>query len=108
VATKTEELATSLQLEVARAVAQLEGLKDEVRKADLVEIRDTLMKVHTHITVVDVPKLIAQFATLQEQVAELKKWRDERDRRSWQFWLGVGMCVLTLFVNLFVIPRKSP
>lgn len=67
-ATKTEELITTVQLEVARAVTQLDGLREEVQKADLIGLRESLEKVG----VLDIPVLIAQIATLQEQVAELK------------------------------------
>jgi hypothetical protein len=95
VATKTEELIASVQVEVARALTQLESLKDEVRKADLIDVRESLAP----LAVLNIPALLSQVATLQEQVTELKKWREERERRWWQFWLGVGICALTFTLN---------
>ncbi len=85
-ATKTEELIHSLQT--------------EVKDADLVELRVRLAALDSRLNVVDFPTLIAQIASLQEQVFELKKWREERERRAWQFWLGVGVCALTFAANL--------
>ena len=95
-ATKAEELIASLQLDLARAVAQLDGLQDQVQKADLIGVRESLAK----LGVLNIPALIAQIATLQEQVAELKKWREEYERKRWQFWLGVGICGVTFTANL--------
>lgn len=94
--TKAEELLSSVQLELARAIAQIESLKAEVRQADLPAIRDALAK----LDVLNPAALLTKIATLEEQVAELKKWREERDRRGWQFWLGVGICGLTFTANL--------
>ena len=95
-ATKAEELIHSVQLEVTRAVEQLGHLKDEVRNAKLLEVRENLATSG----VLNIPQLIAEIATLQEQVAELKKWREETERRKWQFWLGVGICAITFSANL--------
>lgn len=105
-ATKTEELIHELQIELTRLLAVLNTLQTEVRDADLRAVRERIRHIESLLAVIDVPKVLTRVATLEEQVAELKKWREERDRRNWQFWLGVGMVVFTLFVNLFVAPWK--
>jgi hypothetical protein len=105
-ATKTEELIHELQIELTRLLAVLNTLQTEVRDADLRAVRERIRHIESLLAVIDIPKVLTRVATLEEQVAELKKWRDERDRRNWQFWLGVGMVIFSLFVNLFVAPWK--
>ena len=36
------------------------------------------------------------------QQAESKKREEENDRRRWQFWLGVGVVVITFVANLTI------
>jgi hypothetical protein len=105
-ATKTEDLIHELQIELTRLLAVLNTLQTEVRDADLRAVRERIRHIESLLAVIDVPKVLTRVATLEEQVAELKKWRDERDRRNWQFWLGFGMVIFSLFVNLFVAPWK--
>ena len=106
------ELIRELQLEIAKLIVQINGLKDEVRTAGLTDLREKLAKFEERLSSVDWINFVTQLATLQEQVSELKKWRDERDRRQWQFWLGVGICGLTftanLVVNLLIFFARKP
>jgi hypothetical protein len=64
------------------------------------------------LDVINIPQLIAHVATLQEQVAELKKWKEESDRRRWQVLLAIGVCVLTftsnIVINLLLFFARKP
>ena len=57
-------------------------------------------------------ELIARIAVLESQLAELKEREKENDRRRWQFWLGVGVVVVTfvanLTINLLMFFAKKP
>ena len=99
-ATKTEELLHSLQTELTRVVSVVEGLQTQVRDAEMGKLREHIAVFNARLADLSLPVLLAQIATLQEQVAELKKWKEERERRWWQFWLGVGICSLTFTANL--------
>jgi hypothetical protein len=77
------ELIREVQVEMARLLQRLDGFQDEVNKADLLQVRERL-------------------AVLESLVAELKKQAEEKDRRWWQFWLGVGVVVLTFAANLTI------
>lgn len=107
-ATKVEELVNSVNLEVARAAEQIASLKDEVRAAELLKVHEALARLE----VLNIPVLLAQIATLQEQVAELKKWKEESDRRRWQVLLAIGVCVLTftsnIVINLLLFFARKP
>src|SRR3954454_21023695 len=72
------ELIRELQLEVAKLISELNGLSDEVRKADLLGARDRLTKLEASLNTLDVPSVLVQLGVIQEQLTELKKWpRDE-------------------------------
>jgi predicted nuclease with TOPRIM domain len=43
-----------------------------------------------------------RLAVLEAQHAELKKQFDEKDRRWWQFWVGVGLVGVTFVANLVI------
>lgn len=96
------ELVEDLQRELAQLQAELGLVQQVIDNAEMRQLRDRMAKIEA----LDAGAILRKVATLEEQVAELKKWREERDRRNWQFWLGVGMVVFTLFVNLFVAPWK--
>jgi ribosomal protein L29 len=100
------QLIEELQRELARLRVALSLVQQDIERAEMHELRDRITKIEALLTVLDAAAILRKIATLEEQVAELKKWREERDRRNWQFWLGVGMVVFTLFVNLFVAPWK--
>lgn len=103
-ATKMEELMKSVQLELARALTRLDGLSEEVQKAEIARIRESLAKLED----INATVLLAQVATLHEQVAELKKWKEETERRRWQMVVGVFLCVLTFSANLIVNLVRKP
>ena len=75
------ELIREIQLETVRLLQRLDSFQDEVKNADLLQIRERL-------------------AVLEILVAELKKREEETDRRRWQLWLGIAVCVLTFGANL--------
>lgn len=87
------EMIRELQIETARLLQRLDSLEDEVSRADLLQARERL-------------------AVLESQIAELKKQFEENDRRRWQFWLGVGVVVITfvanLTINLLMFFAKKP
>jgi hypothetical protein len=66
---------------VTRIVQRLDSLQDEVKSAELAKVRERL-------------------AVLESLLAELKKQFEERDRRWWQFWVGVSAIGLTFVANL--------
>ena len=51
--------------------------------------------------------LISRLATAEEQLSELKKWRDESDRRRWQTQLLFFGSLLTLAIQLTVLFLKK-
>lgn len=77
------DLIRELQLELTRVVERLDSLREQVSKADLMRITERL-------------------AVLESQLAELKKQFEERDRRWWQFWVGVSAIGITFVANLVV------
>jgi ribosomal protein L29 len=100
------QLIEELQRELTQLRVALSLVQQDIERAEMHELRDRITKIEALLSVLDAAAVLRKVATLEEQVAELKKWREERDRRNWQFWLGVGMVVFTLFVNLFVAPWK--
>ena len=100
------QLIEELQRELTQLRVALSLVQQDIERAEMHELRDRFTKIEALLSVLDAAAVLRKVATLEEQVAELKKWREERDRRNWQFWLGVGMVVFTLFVNLFVAPWK--
>ena len=101
-ASKVEDLIHTIQVEVAKIIANLDGVKNELGRGDFTEIRERISKLEALLSVADFRELLTRIATLEEQNAELKKWKDERDRRNWQFWLGIGMCVFTFTANIVI------
>jgi ribosomal protein L29 len=100
------QLIEELQRELTQLRVALSLVQQDIERAEMHELRDRITKIEALLSVLDAAAVLRKVATLEEPVAELKKWREERDRRNWQFWLGVGMVVFTLFVNLFVAPWK--
>ena len=97
-ATKTEELIQNVQLEVTRIVAELDAMKHEVRAADLIQLRERLAKLDALLGLVNFTELISRIATLEEQITDHKKWREESDRRRWQTQLLFFGSLLTLAI----------
>ena len=106
-ATKTEELIQNVQLEVTRIVAELDAMKHEVRAADLIQLRERLAKLDALLGLVNFTDLISRIATLEEQNVELKRWREESDRRRWQTQLLFFGSLLTLDIQLTVLFLKK-
>lgn len=69
---------------------------------DVVKLNERVQAIKDEITRVDLVKVLERIAVVENQLAELKKRDEERDRRSWQFWLGVGVVVLTFAANLTI------
>ena len=106
-ATKTEELIQNVQLEVTRIVAELDAMKHEVRAADLIQLRERLAKLDALLGLVNFTERISRIATLEEQNVELKRWREESDRRRWQTQLLFFGSLLTLASQLTVLFLKK-
>ena len=106
-ATKTEELIQNVQLEVTRIVAELDAMKHEVRAADLIQLRERLAKLDALLGLVNFTELISRIATLEEQNVELKRWREESDRRRWQTQLLFFGSLLTLAIQLTMLFLKK-
>lgn len=101
------ELIRELQRELAKLIAELNGLRDEVRRADLLATRDRLTKLEATLDTLDIPAVLVQLGVLQEQIAELKKWREEVGRRVMQVGLLFGASLLTLAIQLVVLFLKK-
>src|SRR5688500_10970764 len=101
------ELIRDLQIEVTKLLGQLDGLKDEIRKAELLATRDRLTKLESVLETVDIPAVLVQLGVIQEQIGELKKWRDELERKRWQVTMLFGGCLLTLLVQLALLTIKK-
>lgn len=81
--TELLELIRDLEVEVARQAERQNVTRVALEEVNLVGIRERL-------------------AVLESQIAEIKKREEENDRRRWQFWLGVGVVVLTFVANLTI------
>ena len=51
--------------------------------------------------------MLVQLGVLQEQIAELKKWRDESARQVFQVGLLFGGSLLTLAIQLAILFLKK-
>ena len=96
------DLLDVLRLEHVQLRAQVDTQRVEFDKVGFIQIRDRLARIESLLELAHFGELIGKIATLEEQTAELKKWKDERDRRNWQFWLGIGMCVFTFTANIVI------
>ena len=101
------ELIRELQLEVTRLTEQLTSIKEEVRKAELLATRDRLTKLEAILETVDVPTLLVQLGGIQEQLADLRRWRDETERRRFQVNTVFLGCVFTLFIQIVLVFIKK-
>ena len=102
-----KELIGELHLEVTKLIAELNGLRDEVRRAELLNTRDRLIKLESVLDTVDIPAVLVQLGVIQEQVAKLKKWRDENERQRVQYNLVFMGCLLTVFVQIVIVFIKK-
>lgn len=101
------ELIRELQLEVSRLTEQLSALKEEVRKAELLDTRDRLTKLEAMLATLNVPAVLVQLGVLQEQLSELKKWREETERRRVQTNMVFLGCILTLVIQIVLVFIKK-
>jgi hypothetical protein len=97
----------NFQVEVTKLIAELKGLREEVRQAELLSIRDRLTKLESVLGTLDIPALLVQIGVLQEQIAELRKWREEADRRRWQVLMLFAGSLLTLLVQIALLAVKK-
>ncbi len=44
----------------------------------------------------------SKIAVVESLLDELKRREEENDRRRWQFWLGVGVVIITFVANLTI------
>jgi hypothetical protein len=98
------ELISELRTELEVLRAQLNSLHKEMdlNRPEFVQLRDRVIKVESLLDLAKTAELFRQVPVLQEQVTELKKWREETDRRKGQFWIGVGICAITFVSNVVV------
>ncbi|VTT96379.1 unnamed protein product [Gemmataceae bacterium] len=101
------EAVRDLQIELNKLISHVDGIKDEIRRASLLEIRERLTKLEPTLETLDIPAVLVQLGVLQEQIAELKKWRDESARRVFQVGLLFGGSLLTLGIQLAVLFLKK-
>lgn len=106
------ELIAELRGELGILRAELESLNTAFDRPEYLRVRERIAKIESLLAVVDPTALIRKVATLEEQVAELKKWKEESDRRRWQVLLAVGVCVLTftsnIVINLLLFFARKP
>jgi tetrahydromethanopterin S-methyltransferase subunit G len=97
------ELIRHLQDEVVRLSAALGPLREQLERADFVQVRERLAVVEQRLAEFDAAR--AQFerlAVIEDRLGELAKWKDEREKRNWQLLaLGVG-AVLSLLGGIVV------
>lgn len=122
----TAELLRDLELEVTTLRTLLGTVEKHLDSANLPEIRERLAKLESHLSSFEFTGLITRVTTLEERVTELKRWREEfehrgerlavleaqfaelkkmseeKDRRWWQFWVGVGLVGFTFVANLVI------
>jgi hypothetical protein len=101
------ELIRELQIEVTKLTEQITGLKEEVRTANLLGLRERFVKIEERLSVVDLTSVLTRLATLEEQVSELKKAREEIGRRMTQVGLLFFGSLLTLAVQLVLLFLKK-
>lgn len=90
------------QWELLRAQVGAHDKEIELQRPEVSQFRERLTKFESLLAVIDPATLVRKIATLEEQVAELKKWREEKDRRWWQFWVGAGLVGVTFVANLVI------
>ena len=75
-------------------------------------LTEQVKNLNARIEDAHVTDLVAKIAVLESQLPELKKREEENDHRRWQFWLGVGVVVITfvanLTINLLMFFAKKP
>src|SRR5437868_13959033 len=101
------DLVGALQTEVATLKAELAATTSLVDRANLQDVRERLDVVERLTSELkrweeENERRGPRLAVLESQLADMKKREEENDRRRWQFWLGVGVVVLTFTANLTI------
>jgi hypothetical protein len=98
--TELKDLISALRTELEVLRAEFVLVREDIQRPEFMRIRERIATIEALLTAIDAPNLTRKIATLEEHVAELKKWREETERRKWQFLLGVVVCALTFTANL--------
>ena len=101
------ELIREIQIETTALRGILAACDRRVDDAKLPDIRERLAKIESLLDLADFGGLISRLATAEEQLSELKKWREESDRRRWQTQLLFFGSLLTLAIQLIVLFLKK-
>src|SRR5437763_3273538 len=88
----------------AKSPTELNDLIGDLRR-ELAVLRAEFGAIQAELERTDLVRLLERLAVLESQVAEIKKRQEETDRRWWQFWLAVGVVVLTFTTNLTIQAR---
>ena len=92
------------------ASSQIEQIRE--LKTQIAVLTEQVKNLNARIEDAHVTDLIAKIAVLENQLTEIRDREKENDRRRWQFWLGVGVVVITfvanLTINLLMFFAKKP
>ena len=87
-ATKWEASVQELQTQMAEIQERVNNFRDEIHRANLFE-------------------LLRKVAVLEDRIAELKRLKEETDRRHWQFVLLFVGGIITLAIQLLLLFFKK-
>ncbi|MBA4064558.1 MAG: hypothetical protein C0501_12770 [Isosphaera sp.] len=105
--TELNDLIAGLRTELEVLAGEVRGLRADFDRNDLNQLRERLVKLEAVLQAVNVPALLLQLGVLQEQIAELRKWREEADRRRWQVLMLFAGSLLTLLVQVALLAVKK-
>lgn len=92
------------------ASSQIEQIRE--MKTQIAVLTEQVKSLNARIEDAHIIELIAKIAVLENQLTEIRDREKENDRRRWQFWLGVGVVVITfvanLTINLLMFFAKKP
>lgn len=83
-AQSTAELIRRLDVELAVLRSEFDGLREQISRTELAQIRERL-------------------AVVEHTLAELKKQKEEADRRLWQFTVLFVGGLITLAINFALV-----
>jgi len=110
--TELYELIRDLELEIARINERLKLHQTTLDEANLVSIRERLAVLDSAVTELkkwrdELDRRGERIAVLESQQVELTKWRDESARRVFQVGLLFGGSLLTLAIQLAILFLKK-
>jgi hypothetical protein len=105
--TELSDLIAALRTELEVLSREVSFLRTDLDRAELSQLRDRVTKLESILQAVNVPSLLVQLGVIQEQLGELKKWRDEMGRRVMQVGLLFGGSLLTLAIQLIILFLKK-